>query len=126
MTPPITISSPIQVGPNSADLSSFNARNPLGLLIRTADFANSRPAQVYMWNFGIQYQLTKTMVLEAAYSAMRGTHLTSRVNLNQIPWAKALAGGTTQADRLFPNVGNQVVMDSSAGNNFYNALEPPV
>jgi hypothetical protein len=122
VTPPITISSPIQVGPNSADLSSFNPRNPLGLLIRTADFANSRPAQVYMWNFGVQYQLMKNMVLEAAYSAMRGTRLTSRANLNQIPWAKAMAGGTTQADRMFPNVGNQVVMDSATGNNFYNAL----
>jgi hypothetical protein len=122
VAPPITISTPIQVGSNSADLSSFNARNPLGLLIRTADFANSKPAQVYMWNFGVQYQLTRTMVLETAYSAMRGTHLTSRVNLNQIPWAAALAGRTTQADRKFPNVNNQVVMDSANGNNFYNAL----
>lgn len=122
ITPPVTIGSPIQIGPNSADLSTFTPTNPLGLLIRTADFANSRPAQVYMWNFGIQYQAMKNMVVEAAYSAMRGTRLTSRVNLNQIPWAKALAGGTTQADRLFPNVGNQVVMDSSTGNNFYNAL----
>ena len=52
----------------------------------------------------------------------RGTHLTTRVNLNQIPWERAMAGFTTQADRLFPNVGNQVVMDSSMGNNLYNAL----
>jgi len=44
------------------------------------------------------------------------------VNLNQIPWANGLAGGTTQAARLFPNVGNQVVMDSSTGNSTYNAL----
>lgn len=122
VAPPVTIGTPIQVGPNSADLSTFNPKNPLGLLIRTADFANSRPAQVYMWNLGIQYQLLKDLVLEAAYSGLRGTHLTSRVNLNQIPWARAIAGGTTQADRLFPNVGNQVVMDSSTGNNLYNAL----
>src|SRR5579864_3447438 len=47
-----------------------------------------------------------------------GNYLTSRVNLNQIPWAKGIAGHTTQADRLFPNVGNQVVMDSTMGNNF--------
>ena len=33
-----------------------------------------------------------------------------------------MAGFTSQSDRLFPNVGNQVVMDSSVGNNFYNAL----
>ncbi|HWF48352.1 MAG TPA: carboxypeptidase regulatory-like domain-containing protein [Bryobacteraceae bacterium] len=122
IAPPFTISSPIEVGPNSANLSTFTAKNPLGLLIRTADFANSRPAQVYMWNLGIQYQLFKDLVVEAAYSGMRGTHLTSRVNLNQIPWAVGLAGGTTQAARLFPNVGNQVVMDSSNGNNSYNAL----
>src|ERR1035441_3761151 len=66
--------------------------------------------------------LAVDLVVEAAYSGLRGTHLTSRVNLNQIPWATALAGGTTQAARLFPNVGNQVVMDSSTGNSSYNAL----
>ena len=33
-----------------------------------------------------------------------------------------MAGFTTQADRLFANVGNQVVQDSSMGNNLYNAL----
>ncbi|HMF79708.1 MAG TPA: carboxypeptidase regulatory-like domain-containing protein [Bryobacteraceae bacterium] len=122
VTPPINSGSPIQVGPTSPTLSTFTAANPLGLLIRTADFANSRPAQVYQWNLGIQYQAAKNLVLEAAYSGMRGTYLTSRVNLNQIPFATALAGGNLQANRLFPNVGNQVVMDSSTGNSSYNAL----
>lgn len=122
ITPPMTISTPIQVGPTSADLSTFTPTNPLGLLIRTADFTNSRPAQIYQWNLGIQYQLAKDLVLEAAYAASRGTRLTLRVNLNQIPWERAMAGFTTQADRLFPNVGNQVVMDSAMGNNDYHAL----
>jgi hypothetical protein len=94
----------------------------LGLLIRTADFVNSRPAQLHEWNLGFQYQAFKDLVLEATYSGERGSRFTSRVNLNQIPWAKGFAGHTTQADRLFPNVGNQVVMDSALGNNFYNAL----
>jgi carboxypeptidase family protein/TonB-dependent receptor-like protein len=122
VTPPMTISTPIQVGPSTADLSPFTPTNTLGLLIRTADFTNSRPAQIYQWNLGIQYQLTKDTVLEAAYAATRGTRLTTRVNLNQIPWDRALAGFTTQADRLFPQVGNQVVMDSAMGNNHYHAL----
>jgi hypothetical protein len=122
ITPPVTINSPIQVGPTSPNLSTFTPQNPLGLLIRTADFNNSRPAQLYEWNFGIQYQAFGNLVLEAAYSALRGTYLTSRVNLNQIPWATAIQGLTSQANRLFGNVGNQVVMDSSMGNNFYNAL----
>jgi hypothetical protein len=122
VTPPITINTPIQVGPTSPNLSTFTPQNSLGLLIRTADFNNSRPAQLYQWNMGLQYQATKDLVLEATYSGERGTYLTSRVNLNQIPWAVGLAGFTTQANRLFPNVGNQVVMDSSMGNNFYNAL----
>ena len=115
-------STPIQVGPATADLSTFTPANSLGLLIRTADFTNSRPAQIYQWNLGLQYQLTKDTVVEAAYAATRGTRLTLRVNLNQIPWERALAGFTTQADRLFPNVGNQVVMDSAMGNNHYHAL----
>lgn len=122
VTPPITISTPIQVGPTSPDLSTFTPANPLGLLIRTADFTNSRPAEIYQWNLGFQYQAFGDLVFEAAYAGTRGTRLTTRVNLNQIPWERAMAGFTTQADRLFPNVGNQVVMDSSMGNNFYNAL----
>jgi hypothetical protein len=122
LTPPMTISTPIQVGPTSADLSTFTPARPLGLLIRTADFTNSRPAQIYQWNLGMQYQAAKDLVLEAAYAGLRGTHLTLRVNLNQIPWERALAGFTSQADRLFPNVGNQVVMDSAMGNNDYHAL----
>lgn len=122
VTPPITLNTPIPVGPSSANMSSFTSTNTLGLLVRTADFSNSRPARLYMWNLGLQYQVAKDLVLEATYSAERGNELTSRVNLNQIPWAVGMAGCTTQACRLFPNVGNQVVMDSSAGNNFYNAL----
>lgn len=122
VTPPITLSSPIQLGPTSPDLSTFTPANPLGLLIRTADFTNSRPAIIYQSNLGIQYQVARDLVVEAAYAWSRGTRLTTRVNLNQIPWSRALAGFTTQSDRLFPNVGNQVVMDSSQGNNLYNAL----
>src|SRR5262245_60131281 len=122
VTPPMTISTPIQVGPSTADLSAFTPANSLGLLIRTADFTNSRPAQLYQWNLGLQYQVTKDLVFEAAYAATRGTHLTTRVNLNQIPWERAMAGFTTQADRMFPNVGNQVVMDSAMGNNHYHAM----
>src|ERR1035438_4508661 len=122
VTPPITLGSPILVGPTSADLSTFTPANPLGLLIRTADFTNSRPALIYQSNLGIQYQAARDLVLEAAYAWSRGTHLTTRVNLNQIPFDRAMAGFPTQADRLFPNVGNRVVMDSSMGNNLYNAL----
>lgn len=120
--PPVTLSSPIQVGPAAANLSTFTPANPLGLLIRTADFKNSRPAQVYEWNMGFQYQAPRNVVLEAAYSGTRGTHLTSRVNLNQIPFNVALTGDNLQANRLFSNVGNQVVMDSANGNSSYNAL----
>ena len=122
IAPPISINTPIQVGPMSPNLSTFTPQNSLGLLIRTADFNNSRPAQLYEWNMGLQYQATKDLVLEATYSGERGNYLTSRVNLNQIPWAEGIAGFTTQANRKFPNIGNQVVMDSAMGNNFYNAM----
>lgn len=122
LAPPITINTPIQAGPETPNLSSFTPQNSLGLLIRTADFSNSRPAQLYEWNIGFEYQASKELVLEATYSAERGNYLTSRVNLNQLPWAEGIAGLTSQADRLFPNVGNEVVMDSSMGNNFYNAM----
>jgi hypothetical protein len=122
VVPPVSISTPIQAGPSNADLGTFTAQNPLGLLIRTADFANSRPALLYQWNLGFQYQAAQNVVLSAAYSGMRGNYLTSRVNLNQIPWSQAIQGFTAQANRLFPNVGNQVVMDSTMGNSFYNAL----
>ena len=122
LVPPVNISSPIQVGPLDPTLKAFSAASPLGLLVRTTDLTNSRPPVVYQANFGVQYQLLRDMVVEGSYSALHGSHLVSRVNLNQIPWAWAMAGHTTQADRMFPQVGDMVVMDSSSGNNFYNSL----
>jgi hypothetical protein len=44
------------------------------------------------------------------------------VNLNQIPWDVALAGGNRQANRMFPNINNAVGMDSATGRTAYDSL----
>ncbi|MGH9840698.1 MAG: FtsX-like permease family protein [Blastocatellia bacterium] len=62
--------------------------------------------------------------MEAAYAATRGTRLTTRVNLNQIPWERAMAGFTTQADRLFPNVGNVLIVSESLARGVFPNEDP--
>ena len=122
VTPPVTLSSPLVAQPSDPTLSAFTAARPLGTLIRTADFANSVNPYSYQWNFGIQYELFRNSVLEAAYSGLRGTRLVSRVNLNQIPFDVALSGRNRQSDRKFPNVNNAVGMDSAIGRSAYDSL----
>lgn len=43
---------------------------------------NFEPDNVYMWNFGIQRQITGTSVIEAAYVATRGVNLARGKNIN--------------------------------------------
>src|SRR6185369_6027896 len=66
--------------------------------------------------------LIPNTVVEAAYSGLRAARLVSRVNLNQIPWDVALAGGNRQVNRKFPNINNAVGMDSGTGRTAYDSL----
>src|SRR5262249_46368650 len=57
VTPPVTISSPILIGPSDPTLSGFTPQNPLSFTGRTPDFHNSPNPYVAQWNFSIQREL---------------------------------------------------------------------
>ncbi|MBI4904349.1 MAG: TonB-dependent receptor [Acidobacteria bacterium] len=122
VTPPLTLSTPLTVLPSDPTLSNFTPQRPLATLIRTSDITNSVNPYTYQWNFGVQYEAARNMVLEAAYSGLKADRLVSRVNLNQIPWDAAMAGRNLQIHRLFPNINNAVGLDSAVGRNTYHSM----
>jgi len=122
VAPPVTISTPIVAGPSDPTLKAYTAQNPLSFTVRTPEFFNSRDPYVAQWNFSIQRELTKNLLLEVAYSGLKGSKLISRRNLDQIPIAQALAGGNLQANRPYPNINGSVGVDAAIANNAYNAL----
>jgi hypothetical protein len=120
--PPVTISTPIAIGPSDPTLKGYSAQNPLSYTGRTPDFRNSPDPYVSQWNFSLQRELSQNMLLEVSYSGLKGTKLISRRNLNQIPMASALAGGNLQTNRPYPNINGSVGVDAAIANNIYNAL----
>src|SRR6266446_4556396 len=122
ITPPVTISSPIAVGPSDPTLKGFTPQNPLSFTGRTPEFHNSPNPYVSQWNFSVQRELTQNLLVEVSYSGLKGTKLISRRNLNQIPLAVALAGGNLQANRPFPIINGSVGLDAGIANSIYNAL----
>ena len=84
---------------------------------------NFQPDSAYMWNVGIQRQLTASAVLEAAYVGTHGSHLfRDRSNIN-VP----LPGpGTVDPRRPYYSIAPQVQnirLRSTDGDSSYNALQ---
>ena len=119
---PATLSTPIVAGPSDPTLKAYTAASPLSFTVRTPEFGNSPVPYVAEWNFSVQRELTKNLLLEAAYSGLKGTKLISRRNLDQIPIGEALAGGNLQANRPYPNINGSVGVDGAIANNAYEAL----
>jgi len=122
VTPPVTINTPLQVAPSDPTFRAFTPQNPVSILIRTADFGNNPAPYSFQWNYGMQFELTRDIVVEAAYSGLKGTKMVSRVNLNQIRFEDAVAGRNLQIHRRFPNINNAVGLDAAISNNIYNAF----
>ena len=122
VTPPATINTPLQLGPTDPNYVGFSATNPVSYLIRTADLHNNPNPYVFQWNWSMQYELFRDLLVEAAYSGEKGTKLVSRINYNQIRFETAMAGRTTQSDRPVPFVNNTIGYDAAISNNIYNAL----
>jgi len=100
VTPPYTINTPIKVVPTDPSLASFTAANPFVGTIRTAGFHQSRDPMLHQFNFDMQFQLTKLIMLEASYSGALGRDLSSLfINQNQIPF---FAGPGGQQQASFP------------------------
>ena len=122
LAPPVTIHTPLTATPTDPTFRSFTAANPLVFTWRTPAFHNVPNPYVYQWNFSLQYELTRDLALESAYSGSKGNKLVNRRNLNQIRWEDGMAGRTTQADRDFPNQNGSMGYDSADGMNSYHAL----
>jgi len=97
---------------------------PLGQTPNTS-VAFFNPDQVaptsYQYNFGIQREIAKDLVLEAGYIGNTSHHLTANdFQLNQVaPEEMVLGGG--QARRPFPQFNSVTWINPSIGNSTYNA-----
>jgi len=122
VAPPFTINTPIRVVPTDPSLASFTAANPFVGTIRTAGFHESRDPMLHQFNFDVQFQLSKLILLEASYSGALGRDLSSLfINQNQIPFSQALVGNNRQAFRPFPYINGTVLDTSSFASNNYNS-----
>lgn len=107
-------------------LSQFGPSNPISA---SASFAQASPLPYAAeWNFGIQREVLRGLILEANYVGSSGVHLPINLPYNNVPFDQAteLAYAnktvTTQNARPFPNVG-RFSAESLAGHSSYHALQ---
>jgi len=107
-------------------LSQYNASNPISA---SASFGQASPLPYAAeWNFGVQRELLRGLILETNYVGSAGVHLQLNLPNNTVPFAAATQLAqvnttvTTQNARPFPSVGqfSAVVM---AGHSSYHALQ---
>ncbi len=122
IAPPVTINTPLQVAPSDPTFATATAAAPISYLIRTGDLHNNPNPYVAQWNFNIQYELVRDLLLETSYSGAKGTKMVSRTNINQLHFEDAMAGRTAQTDRPFPFINNTIGFDAAISNNLYQAL----
>jgi hypothetical protein len=125
VTPPYTISTPIATVPSVDSLAGFTAANPYNIQIKTQSLLHGLMPRLMQYNLDLQYQLTRTLLLEASYSGSKGDHFASgNIDENQIPFSAALNGNgkVTQAQKPFPNMGSNVLTLLSIATSNYNAL----
>ena len=111
----------IPVAPTSSWDSLFPAAGSgIGVGILTDDpFA--RTPYVHMYSFGIQHQLTNSLLIEASYIGSEGRKLNRRIDLNQGTLPQA--SGQPLAQRVpYPALGSIVMAKDIADSN-YNAFE---
>jgi hypothetical protein len=96
---------------------------PLGQKVNTAvSFFN--PQQVapisYQYNFGIQREVARDLLLEVGYIANVSHHLTANdLSLNQVP-PQLMTSGNAQLVRPFPQFSNVTWINPSIGNSTYH------
>ena len=123
VTPPYNINTPIQTVPSISSLASFTAAKPYNVQIKTQSLQNGLMPQLQQYNLDLQYQLSRTLLVEASYSGAKGTHFTSgNIDKNQAPFSSALNNTNTQANRPFPNMASNILTLMSIATSNYNAL----
>ena len=125
VTPPYNISTAIATVPSVDSLAGFTAANPYNIQIKTQSLLNGLMPRLMQYNLDLQYQLNRTLLLEASYSGSKGDHFASgNIDENQIPFSAALAGNgkVTQAQKPFPNMGSNILTLMSIATSNYNAM----
>lgn len=89
---------------------------------RRAQDAHQRTAYIQQFNFGIQYELMKNLLLDVAYVGNKGTKLNGFRNLNQRAVITGANGSQTAGARPYPLVGDIQWMENRVGST-YNSLQ---
>lgn len=127
VTPLFNISTPITASPSISSLAGYTAAKPYNVQIKTQSLQNGLMPQLQQYNLDLQYQLTRTLLIEASYSGAKGGHFTSgNIDQNQAPISSALNGTNTQANRPFPNMSSNILTLMSIATSNYNALNVKV
>lgn len=107
-------------------LTQFSPSNPLA---GTAEFAQAKPLpNALEWNFGVQREVARGLIVEANYVGSSGIHLPLNLPYNNIPVdaatlaAQVNTSSFTQSLRPYPNIGRFSAV-SFAGHSSYDALQ---
>jgi hypothetical protein len=122
VSPPITVATPITLPPSDPLLREFSPSSPAAFTIQTIDFTNVPYPYLQQWNFSLQYELGRNWLIETSYAGAKGTKLSTRNNLNQVPFEFALDGRNTQAYRMMPKINGTGGYSAGDANNKYHAF----
>ncbi|MCA1602142.1 MAG: TonB-dependent receptor [Acidobacteria bacterium] len=89
---------------------------------RRAQDAFQRTPYIQQYNFGIQYELLKDLLLDVAYVGNKGTKLNGFRNLNQRAVITNANGSQSAGARPYPAVGDIQWMENRVGSS-YNSLQ---
>ena len=133
--PPFLVDNTISVSgsnqPASAAIFRLQDGYPSGLLDptnlaptigRRAQDPNRRTAYVQQWNFGIQRELFKDLLLEVAYVGNKGTKLVGFRNVNQRAVVINANGTASAGARPFPALGDIQFLENRALSS-YNSMQ---
>ncbi len=135
--PPFLVDNTLQTGVTGAaavaSAAVFRLQNgyPAGLLdpttlsptiLRRAQDANQRTPYIQQYNFGIQYELMKDLLLDVAYVGNKGTKLNGFRNLNQRAVINNANGSQSAGARPYPAFGDIQWMENRVGAS-YNSLQ---
>jgi len=91
-------------------------------IMRRAQDAFQRTPYIQQYNFGVQYELTKDLLLDVAYVGNKGTKLNGFRNLNQRAVITNANGSQSAGARPYPAFGDIQWMENRVLSN-YNALQ---
>jgi Carboxypeptidase regulatory-like domain len=99
-----------------ADRAKFSFVLPVSTGTWDATFRNAR---VQQWNLTLQRQVSKSLIVSAAYVGSKGNHLESTRELNPGVFGPA---GNLQQRRVFPNF-TGIAVTSAEGNMTYHSMQ---